>query len=124
MSLGKVDKNFDAEIGERNVLFSPDGGTTWIEGKCDEDGRLIIKNADSSGMVINPATENKQDDIIGELKVMNSLVPDTYDYIDLSYTDGNLTQVTFKSGGSDGSVISILSLGYDDSDNLISVEKV
>jgi hypothetical protein len=124
MSLGKVDKNFDAEIGERNVLFSPDGGTTWIEGKCDEDGRLIIKNADSSGSVINPATENKQDDIIGELKVMNSLVPDTYDYIDLSYTDGNLTQVTFKSGGSDGSVISILSLGYDDSDNLISVEKV
>ena len=57
-------------------------------------------------------------DIVG-----NSLVPSTYDYIDLSYTDGNLTTVIYKIGGSGGTTVSTLTLAYDADDNLISVEK-
>ena len=55
--------------------------------------------------------------------VANSLVPALYDYISLSYTGSNLTGVVFKTGGSSGTVISTLILGYDDSDNLTSVTK-
>jgi hypothetical protein len=72
---------------------------------------------------INPATEEKQDDIIAELDALNSLVPSAYDYIELSYTDGNITGVVFKTGGSGGSTVSTLTLTYDVSDNLETVTK-
>jgi len=60
----------------------------------------------------------KVTDIVG-----NSLVPSTYDYINLSYTDGNLTTVIYKIGGSAGTTVSTLTLAYDVDNNLISVEK-
>lgn len=46
-----------------------------------------------------------------------------HDYIALSYTDGNLTGVTYKVGGSTGDTVGQLTLGYDLSGNLTSVTK-
>ena len=43
---------------------------------------------------------------------MNSLVPDAYDYIALSYTGSNLTSVVFKTGGSGGTTVATLVLVY------------
>ena len=40
------------------------------------------------------------------------LVPEEYDYIDLSYTSGKLTQVVYKQGGSGGTTVATLALGY------------
>jgi len=57
-------------------------------------------------------------------QVANSLVPSKYDYIDLTYTGGNLTGVVYKTGGSGGTTVSTLTLGYDGSNNLISVTKI
>ena len=57
--------------------------------------------------------------------VSNSLVPDCYDYISLSYTDSNLTTVVFKIGGASGTTVSTLTLAYTGTtvSNLVSVTK-
>jgi len=55
--------------------------------------------------------------------VSNSLVPSTYDYVSLSYTSTNLTGVIFKTGGSEGTTVSTLTLAYDGSNNLTEVTK-
>jgi len=43
---------------------------------------------------------------------VNNLVPDAYDYVDLSYTGDNLTGVVYKVGGSGGVTIATLTLTY------------
>ena len=86
----------------------------------NEDGTYTLR---VSGAGSGSSTEAKQDDIITELKVVNSLVPSKYDFISLSYTGSNLTGVIFKTGGVDGDIVSTLALTYDDSDNLTSVTK-
>jgi hypothetical protein len=45
------------------------------------------------------------------------------DYMALSYTSGNLTSIVYKSGGSSGTTVATLTLGYDGSNNLTSVTK-
>jgi hypothetical protein len=52
-----------------------------------------------------------------------NLVPEAYDYISLSYTGANLTGVVYKSGGSGGTTVATLTLGYDGSNNLTSVTR-
>ena len=66
----------------------------------------------SSALPSGGATSANQALVIGELQAINSLVPDSYDYIALTYTGSNLTGVVFKSGGSGGSTISTLTLAY------------
>lgn len=73
--------------------------------------------------VLGPATEDKQDDIISELQNLTGLEIPAHDYISLSYTGSNLTGVVFKTGGSGGTTVATLTLGYDGSDNLTSVTK-
>jgi len=53
--------------------------------------------------------------------IMNNLVPESYDEISLSYTGGNLTGVVYKKSNA---TVATLLLGYDGSDNLISVKRV
>ncbi len=77
---------------------------------------------DASDLPSGAATEAKQDDIITQLTVINSLVPSVYDYVSLGYTGSNLTTVIFKSGGAGGSAVSTLTLAYTGS-QLDSVTK-
>jgi hypothetical protein len=46
---------------------------------------------------------------------MTQLVPKEYDYIDLSYTNDDLTGVIYKTGGSGGTTVATLTLTYTDS---------
>ena len=63
--LGKVDKGSSIdEAGESQVLVSPDGGTTWVAAKCDDEGRLIIEVADS-GSTISTNLEGIGDVTVG-----------------------------------------------------------
>ena len=55
-------------------------------------------------------------------EVANSLVPNSYDYIELGYTGDNLTSVVYKKGGSGGTIVATLTLAYS-GDNLVSVTK-
>lgn len=53
---------------------------------------------------------------------LNSLVPEKYDYISLGYTGSDLTTVTYKLGGSNGTTVATLTLAYN-SGNLVSVTR-
>lgn len=53
----------------------------------------------------------------------STLVPESYDYISLSYTGSNLTGVVYKEGGSSGKTVATLTLTYDGSDNLLTVTR-
>ena len=63
-------------------------------------------------------------DTDGHLQVVlaSSLVPYSYDYIALSYTGSNITQVVYKSGGALGPTVATLTLAYTGS-QLTSVTK-
>ena len=39
--------------------------------------------------------------------VANSLIPSSYNYIDLSYSGSNLTGAIFKTGGSGGAIVEL-----------------
>ena len=99
----------------------------------DADGNVTIRTTVSSGDIeigaveVKDATSDTRAVVDGNgLRVFdgvaNSLVPDEYDYISLSYTGDNLTGVVFKSGGAGGTTVSTLTLGYSGS-TLTSVTK-
>jgi len=71
--------------GEIENWVSSDGGTTWYAQKGDTSGRAIT---------------------------VSGLVPHEYDYISLSYTESNLTGVTYRVGGAAGSIVATLVLAY------------
>jgi len=79
------------------------------------------------GLNSTAATETKLDTIATELSDGFN-IPE-YDYILLTYVPsgdgvGEIQTVTYKSGGSGGTTINVLTLGYDTDDNLSSVTKV
>lgn len=83
---------------------------------------------DALGTQVNPSTEDKQDDIITELQVMNSLIPDAYDYLAFTYVSagngaGEIETVVFKTGGSGGTTVSTLTFAYNASDEISSITK-
>lgn len=75
---------------------------------------------------INPATEDKQDDIITELQKLVGFEIPAYDYVERGWTAGTFTEVwSFYSGGSGGTLVATITIVYDDVDmsNIISVTK-
>jgi hypothetical protein len=57
---------------------------------------------------------------------LNSLVPEEYDYIALTYVGagpgmGEISTVTYKVGGASGTTVATLTLGYDGSNRLTSI---
>lgn len=52
------------------------------------------------------------DPTTGELLVKTNFVAPSYDYIALTYTGSNLTQVVYKTGGASGTVVATLTLVY------------
>lgn len=89
----------------------------------DTGGDVAVRvKTSESALPSGAATSANQTLVLGELQVLNALVPDIYDYIALSYTGSNLTGVIFKTGGSGGTTVSTLTLAYTGSD-LVSVTK-
>ncbi len=52
------------------------------------------------------------DPTTGEVLVKTSFIPQSFDYIALSYTGDNLTQVVYKTGGVSGTTVATLTLAY------------
>ena len=82
---------------------------------ADRTTQVKLKEVDE--VLINPARED------GNLSYLPGLAIPKHDYISLSYTGSNLTEIVYKSGGSSGTVVATLTLAYDGSNNLISVTK-
>lgn len=59
-----------------------------------------------------------------QVLLLNSLIPSAYDFVDLIYTGSNISQATFKQGGSGGTTVATLFLTYDASENLKTVTRV
>jgi len=79
------------------------------------DGRARVALSDGDG--------NNLSSTGGVLDVATTgLVPEKHDYIELSYTSGQLTGVVYKVGGSGGTVVATLTLGYT-SGSLTSVTR-
>ena len=99
------------DIGSSVALDNLNVNTDQIEGKQDVTNALLTTTAAD----------------VANLKVSNARVPGfslpTYDYISCSYTSSNLTGVVYKTGGSGGTTVATLTLGYDGSNNLTSVTK-
>jgi len=47
----------------------------------------------------------------------------THDFVQNTYTGGNLTQTMFKRGGASGKVVATLTMTYDGSNNLLTVAR-
>ena len=54
---------------------------------------------------------------------MNSLVTEKFDYISTTYTDGLLTTVVYKSGGSSGTTVATLTITYTADDCVETITK-
>lgn len=46
-----------------------------------------------------------------------------YDYVDVDYTDGNITLVTYKTGGSGGTTVATLTITYNSSNCIETITK-
>jgi hypothetical protein len=92
------------------------------EANLTADLSLIEGKQDTTNAILTTTAAD-----VASLKVSNTKVPGfslpTYDYISCSYTGTNLTGVVYKSGGSSGTTVATLTLGYDGSNNLTSVTK-
>ena len=74
------------------------------------------------------ATEDKQDDLITAVQKLVGFEIPAYDYIALTYVAsgngaGEIETVTYKTGGSGGTVVATLTLAYDANNNIISISK-
>lgn len=74
------------------------------------------------GQVIRTAF-NATNGSLNVTSVGGTIVDEVYDYIEMAYTGSNLTTVVYKNGGSGGTTVATLTLGYDGSNNLTSVTK-
>ena len=85
---------------------------------------VVVKIQNFIGSIINPSTEEKQDDIIAVIGGFNI---GEYDYVERAWTAGTFTEVwTFYTGGSGGTLVATVTIIYDDEsmDNIVSVQKV
>ena len=69
------------------------------------------------------------DSIYIKTSSLNSFVTSPYDYIALTYVAsgngvGEIETATYKSGGTSGTTVAVLTLGYNASNKLTSVTKV
>jgi len=84
---------------------------------------MTIDNTKPAGDIIQAEFENSLNAKRTFDVVANSLIPSTYDYVELSYSGSSLTGASFLTGGSGGTVVATLQLAYDTASNLTSVTK-
>lgn len=106
------------------VTITP-SGTQTITGSVSVSNFPATQPVSAASLPLptGAATSSEQTTSNNYLAALNSLTPTQYDYIDCSYTSGNLTGVVYKSGGSVGTTVSTLTLTYDVNNNLTSVTK-
>jgi len=57
-------------------------------------------------------------------QVESGLSVPEHDYISLTYSGSNPTSVVYRNGGPSGTIVATVSMAYDGSSNLISVQRV
>ena len=132
-TIAKAEHDDTGGANTKKVLAYGWDGSNKVRLKVNSSGQLDTTATVQTGDIEIGAVEikNATDDTRATVSskglhvfdnVTNSLVPEVYDYISLSYTGDNLTGVVFKTGGSGGTTVSTLALIYTGS-NLTSVTK-
>jgi hypothetical protein len=120
-----------------NLIVGKDPTGNKVPVAVDAAGKLQIGGVQLDNLNVNTdQIENKQDVTNAILtttaadlaatkasaaSIAGMAIPPN-DFINLSYTSGNLTGVVYKTGGSSGTTVATLTLAYSGSD-LISVTK-
>lgn len=76
------------------------------------DAQMTVSGGGGGG---GTATKEKQDDIITQLQVVNSLTPTKFDYIAVNYASATQEVYTYKTGGTSGTTVSTLTVDYTSS---------
>jgi hypothetical protein len=115
---GVVDSN------TQRVTLATDGPEVTNSTAIKNNTATIATNTTGVATAANQATANSSlaSIVTNTGKVPGFSLP-AYDYISCSYTGSNLTGVVYKTGGSSGTTVATLTLGYDGSNNLTSVTK-
>lgn len=106
-----------AGIGALAYSFIPKKAHALIFGSSMRTDSVGVKNI--AGTQVNPATEETLLGIAG-------LLPVAYDYISRNWNGETFTEVwAFKTGGSGGTIVSTITIVYDDVNmsNIVSVQK-
>ena len=82
----------------------------------------IEANTSSAGGGGLTDTELRASPVSATVPIPGWSIP-THDYRSFGYTSGNLTSITYKTGGAGGTTVATLTLGYDGSGNLVSMTK-
>lgn len=70
--------------------------------------------------------DGKQYEIVkvsGSISTTDGFSIPAYDYVSMSYTNDNLTEVVYKTGGSNGTTVATLTLTYNGSNKVTSITK-
>ena len=89
------------------------------DGRLKVDANLEVTDIEIGAVEIKDHNSDTRTEVDSNNRLtiasMTQLVPKEYDYIDLSYTDDDLTGVVYKTGGSGGTTVATLTLTYTDS---------
>lgn len=61
--------------------------------------------------------------VVGTVNTLNGLEIPAHDYVANTYTDGNLTQTVYKTGGSSGTVVATVAMTYNEADQVLTVTR-
>lgn len=93
-----------------------------LTGPVTVSNEVEVKNDSGSPIpVAGPLTDTQLR--ANAIATLQGLSIPAHDYVSLSYTSGNVTGVTYKTGGSAGTTVATLTLAYDGSGNLTSVAR-
>lgn len=115
---GKMDTANGISTTQAADVATIKGNTTFTKGSGPLDSNTQRVTLATDG----PTVANLSTIATNTAKVPGFSLP-AYDYISCSYTGTNLTGVVYKTGGSSGTTVATLTLGYDGSNNLTSVTK-
>lgn len=104
----RVTNYIDGVVVSSSAPFPVDivRGTVTLNAGDIEIGAVEIKDHDSDTRV-----EVNSNNRLTTLN-MGQLVPKEYDYISLSYTNDEITEVVYKTGGAGGTTVATLTLTY------------
>lgn len=131
LDLHKEDDNFavGADYGIPIMGLADGSPQKWeymrvdtISGDANTVPARGVASTEGFNMVYNGSTWDRMRGTTDGLSVLSGLSVPKHDYVSLSYTGSNLTGVVYKTGGSGGTTVATLTLGYSGS-TLTSVTK-
>lgn len=99
------------------VIKDVDGNKVAIDGdRLKVDAQLEVGDIEIGAVEIKNYNSDNRVEVNSNNRLttlnMGQLVPEEYDYIDFNYTDDDLTEIIYKTGGAGGSTVATLTIAY------------